>query len=70
MKPSYHNMKLPMLKGAITFPCKAKVELRVQVYGRVMVSEVTFNNEVHVMNYTKLMYRKMMDVLTIEKLNN
>jgi hypothetical protein len=59
-----------MLKGVITFPCKAKVELRVQVYGRVIVSEVTFNNEVHVMNYTKLMYRKMMDVLTIEKLNN
>lgn len=70
MNRSYHNMKLPMLKGAITFPCKAKVELRVQVYGRVIVSEVTFNNEVHVMNYTKLMYRKMMDVLTIEKLNN
>ena len=69
MKPSYHNMKLPMLKGEITFPCKAKVELRVQVYGSVIVSEVTFNDEVHVMNYTKLMYRKMMDVLTIEKLN-
>jgi hypothetical protein len=62
-------MKLPMIKGAITFPCKAKVELRVQIYGRVIVSEVTFNDQVHVMNYTKMMYRKMMDVLTIEKLN-
>lgn len=63
-------MKLPMLKGVITFPCRAKVELRVQVYGRVVVSEVNFSNEVHVMNYTKMMYRQMMDVLTIEKLNN
>jgi len=69
MKPSYHNMKLPMLKGEVTFPCKAKVELRIQVYGRVVVSEVNFSNEEHVMNYTKLRYRKMMDVLTIEKLN-
>jgi len=69
MKTTYQNMRLPMLKGAITFPCKAKVELRIQVYGRVVVSEVNFNNEEHVVNYTKLMYRKMMDVLTIEKLN-
>ena len=69
MKTTYHNMKMPMVKGLLTYPCKAKVELRVQVYGRVVVSEVNFNDEVHVMNYTKLMYRKMMDVLTIEKLN-
>lgn len=62
-------MNMPMVKGLLTYPCKAKVELRVQVYGRVVVSEVNFNNEEHVMNYTKLMYRKMMDVLTIEKLN-
>ena len=69
MKPSYHNMKMPMVKGLLTYPCKAKVELRIQVYGRVVVSEVTFNNREHVTNYVKLMYRKMMDVLTIEKLN-
>ena len=69
MKPSYHNMKMPMVKGLLTYPCKAKVELRIQVYGRVVVSEVNFSNEAHVTNYTKMMYRKMMDVLTIEKLN-
>lgn len=69
MNKSYYNMKMPMVKGLLTYPCKAKVELRIQVYGRVVVSEVNFNNEEHVTNYVKLMYRKMMDVLTIEKLN-
>ena len=70
MKTSYHNMKMPMVKGILTYPCRAKVELRVQIYGGVIVSILNFNDEQHVRNYVKLMYRKNnMDVLTIEKLN-
>ena len=69
MKWTYHNMKLPMIKGVITYPCKALVNLRVQIQGRVFLSEVNFNNEIHVMNYTKAMFRKNLDVLTIERIN-
>jgi hypothetical protein len=69
MKPSYHNMKMPMVKGLMTYPCKALVNLRVQLYGRIFLSEVQFNNEEHVRNYVKMMFRKNLDVVTIEKLN-
>ena len=66
MKMRYTHLKMPLISEAMTYPSKAKVNLRRQFTGVVDVTITSFQNPEHVMNYIKFMYRKNMEVTFIE----